>query len=104
MTALPSPRTKPLRSLSKGMEALVRSSLFVRAFMLAKPPNVNSTLVDSVPPARQASRYPSFIFLNASPMEFVPEAQAVVTSKFAPLKPVFIEIVPAAILLIIMGI
>ena len=36
-------------------------------------------------------------------MAWVEDAQAVVVQKFAPLKPVFMEIVPAAIFPIIMG-
>ena len=53
---LPSPRTKPFLSLSNGIDARVRSSLFVSAFIFEKPAYVNSTLVLSVPPAIAASR------------------------------------------------
>ena len=46
----------------------VDESDFERAFMLLKPPRVNFVITASLPPQIQASRYPSFIFLKASPI------------------------------------
>ena len=48
----PSPTTKPSRSLSKGRQAWVGSSLRVeRAFMAAKPPTPMGVMAASAPPA-----------------------------------------------------
>ena len=46
----PSPKTKPLRSLSKGMEARAGSSPVCRAFMEVKPPTARGVTTLSAPP------------------------------------------------------
>ena len=45
-----SPRTKPLRSLSKGMEARLGSGFWLRAFIEVKPPMARGVTAASVPP------------------------------------------------------
>ena len=57
----------------------------------------------SVPPATITSASPYWIARNASPIQWVPEAQAVTTFVHFPFSPSWIEIFPAAILEIISG-
>ena len=47
--------TKPLRSLSKGMEARLGSEAVVRALMEVKPPMAREVMVASAPPDTMAS-------------------------------------------------
>lgn len=47
--------TKPLRSASKGMEARLGSSVWVRAFMEVKPPMDMGVMEASVPPQSMTS-------------------------------------------------
>ena len=42
--------TKPLRSASKGIEARLGSSVWVRAFIEVKPPMASGVMAASVPP------------------------------------------------------
>ena len=53
--------------------------------MLANPAMANSATAASEPPVTAASRYPCLMARNASPMAWLPEAQAVTVQKFAPL-------------------
>ena len=50
----------------------------------------------SVPPVIIASASPRWMILNASPIEFVPVAQAVTVAPFGPLAPKSIETCPVA--------
>ena len=52
----PSPITKPLRSLSKGMDSRSQSVEKVSAPMLAKPPTAYSQMGASLPPTMHRSR------------------------------------------------
>ena len=85
----------PSRSASKGRLARCGSSFRVEsAFMALNPPTPVTQMHDSVPPAIMASASPRWIHLKASPMEWVPVAQAVTTLMFGPLAPKRMEIIP----------
>ncbi len=102
----PSPITKPSRSLSKGREAWVGSSLNLEviAFMLPKPATPVGVMAASEPPAIMASAWPRRNISKLSPSACAPVAQAVTTVEFGPFAPVKIEIWPAAMSAIIIGI
>ena len=55
----PSPITKPLLSLSNGIEALIGSSLNVNAVKEAKPETPRGVIAASVPPATITSTSPA---------------------------------------------
>ena len=95
--------TKPSRSLSNGRDAVSGSSLVERAVRAAKPAIPSGVIADSVPPATITSASPYWIERNASPIEFVPVAQAVTTLMDLPFKPYCIATLPTAMLLIIIG-
>ena len=95
--------TKPERSLSKGIDARSGSAAVVSAPMLLKPVKASGVMAASDPPVMQASRTPYLMFRKASPTAWEEVAQAVTGAKLAPLNPVLIEILPAAMLAIIIG-
>src|SRR6266542_1598123 len=100
----PSPQTKPSRSASKGREALVGSSLRVdMAFIWQKPAMVSGRMMASAPPAIITSASSRWMIFMASPMAWLPVAQAVTTDELGPLAPNRIEITPEAILMMIIG-
>ena len=99
----PSPMTKPLRRLSNGSEAALGSSTVVRALLLAKPAMAIGQRAASAPPVIMASARPSRIMRYASPMEWVPVAQAVTTGRFGPSAWKRMATLPDAILAIISG-
>ncbi len=100
----PSPGTKPSRSRSKGREARSGSALRVEsAFMALKPAMQEGEMTASVPPVIMASARPSWMILKESPTACAPAAQAVANDRFGPLAPKRIEIIPGAMLPIIMG-
>ena len=99
----PSPRTKPLLSLSNGIEHLSGSVDEVSAVSESNVDIPIGETAASHPPATMTSASPYWIVLNASPMLLVPDAHAVTTSILFPLRPNWIATLPAAILLIIIG-
>jgi hypothetical protein len=69
--------TNPSRSLSKGREAVVGSSLRVEsAFMLPKPAMARPVIAASAPPATIASASPSAIRRKLSPIACAEDAHA----------------------------
>ena len=88
---------------SKGMEARRGSSAVERAVRLVKPATPMGVMELSVPPATMTSASPCWMARMASPMEWVPVAQAVTTFRLLPFKPNWIDTFPAAMLLIING-
>ena len=58
---------------------------------------------DSVPPATITSASPYWMAWNASPIQWVPEAQAVTTFVHFPFRPRQMDMFPAAMLEIISG-
>ena len=80
------------------------SFLVLRAVSAWKPATPSGVMVDSVPPQTQASITPCLIFLKASPMAWVPEAQAETTQWEGPLRPNLMATLPAAILTMTLGI
>jgi hypothetical protein len=74
-----------------------------RAFMALNPPMPRSVTQASVPPAIMASASPRSIILEASPMEWLPVAQAVTAEEFGPFVPNLMEICPEARLMMSMG-
>ncbi len=96
---------KPSLSLSKGRLAFSGSSFLVdSAFIALNPPIPIEVMQDSVPPAIIASASPRWMTLNASPMAWLPVAQAVAGAEFGPFAPNFMDICPAARLIISIGI
>ena len=95
--------TKPSRSLSNGMEQRSGSSLPESAVSAAKPATPVGQMQLSVPPASITSASPAWMLRYASPMEWVPVAQAVTTFRLFPFKPYAIDTFPAAMLEIIRG-
>src|SRR5699024_9923626 len=87
----PSPITNPSRFLSNGRLAVLGSSLNDKAFIEENPAKAIFVNGDSVLQVIIASTSPRSIALNASPIEFVPEAQAVTEQEFMPLAPVCID-------------
>ena len=100
----PSPTTKPSRSLSKGRQAWVGSSLRVEsAFMAAKPPTESGVMAPSVPPAIMASASPRWMVRKASPMACAELVQAVAVASLGPLAPYLMLTWPAARLMMVAG-
>ena len=99
----PSPITKPARSLSNGMDARKGSEDVLNAVRLVNPATPKGQIHPSVPPARITSASPYWIARKASPMQWLPDAQAVTTLVHLPFAPMAMEIFPAAMLLIILG-
>lgn len=74
----PSPRTKPSRSLSHGLEALCGSPFLCdNARHAEKPPITQGSIGESVPPANITSTSPSFMWLAAAYRQEFPVEQAV---------------------------
>src|SRR6056297_2052433 len=94
----PSPSTNPSLSLSKGRDALSGSSLRLeRALMEEKPATPILQTGASVPPQTAISDCPYRIESYARPILCEPVAQAETAQKLAPLNPYLIEICPAGI-------
>ena len=72
--------------------------------MALNPPIPAIPITDSAPPVTIISALPNFKLSIAVTMALVLEAQALTTAKLGPRKPCFIEICPAAISKIILGI
>ena len=72
--------------------------------MALKPPTAKGQMVDSLPPVIAMSQSPRLTERKASPTAWVPAAQAVVTERLGPLAPYTIEICPALIFEMTMGI
>ncbi len=85
------------------MDARAGSSLSDRAFIAVNPPMAKGVMTASAPPHSAASAYPWRMRRNASPTAFAPPAQAVTTAEECPLKPVSMEIRPAAMFVITIG-
>jgi hypothetical protein len=81
-TAAPSPMTNPARSLSNGLEDRWGLSLKTVARLrdLANPPIARGWIQDSAPPAIMTSASPKAMKRDASPSEWAPVVQAVVTA------------------------
>ena len=79
------------------------SSLVQRAVRAEKPAMPMGVMAASVPPASITSASPYWMERMASPMEWVPVAQAVTTLMHLPFIPYWIATFPAAMLLIMMG-
>ena len=73
------------------------------AMQLVKPETAKGQTAASAPPARIASAYPCLMARKASPIVWLEVAQAVTTGRVGPWALQRIEMVPAAILPIIMG-
>ena len=83
----PSPITNPLRSLSNGIDALFLSVLLVKAVKFVNPATPRGVIALSVPPAIITSASPHCMERYASPIEWVPVAQAVTTLMHFPFAP-----------------
>ena len=81
-TAAPSPITNPSRAASKGRDACSGLSLnaVVRERERSNPVKANGWMQDSAPPASITSASPNAMKREASPMEWAPVVQAVVTA------------------------
>ena len=73
------------------------------AFIWQKPAMVSGMMMASEPPAIITSASPRWMIFVASPMAWLPVAQAVTTAEFGPLAPKRIEITPEAMLTISIG-
>lgn len=84
--AAPSPTTKPLRSVSNGLEAFSGASLksVARLRARANPAMANGWMQDSAPPATMTSASPQAINRAASPIECAPVVHAVVAAWLGP--------------------
>ena len=103
--AAPSPITNPSRSASKGRLARSGSSLRVlSAFMLAKPERPIGRIEASAPPQMKPSASPNLMMRQASPMLWLEVAQAVTMTMLGPVSPNSMEMMPLAMLEIIIGI
>ena len=102
-TPAPSPITNPFLFLSNGRDALSGSVLVESAVSAVNPPIPIGVILLSVPPQTITSASPHWIERYASPIEFVPVAQAVTTLMFFPFNPYAMDTFPAAILVIISG-
>ena len=83
-TPAPSPITKPLRSLSNGIDERSGSSVVESAVRALKPPIPILVIEASAPPAKTTSCKPNLISRKASPIASLAEAQAVVTDLHTP--------------------
>ena len=72
----PSDSTNPLRSASKGREAVSGSGFFVRAVICANAATVSGIVAASDPPAIARSTYPSRIRRIASPIAWLDDEHA----------------------------
>src|SRR5438034_8422221 len=103
-TPPPSPQTNPSRPASKGREAFVGASLRVDiAFIEQKPAIVSGMMMASAPPAIMTSASPRWMSRRASPIAWLPVAQAVMTAEFGPFAPKRIDTSPDAMFTIIIG-
>jgi len=94
----------PSRFLSKGREAFSGASLRVeRAVITFMPAIAIEVIAASAAPASITSAAPRRIISAASPMAFVPEAQAVARDMFGPRAPTRMAMLPAAPSEIIIG-
>src|SRR5574344_1819424 len=97
--------TNPSRPLSHGRDAAAGLSFRVlNAFIAENPASAIRLTAPSVPPQIIISASPYFTIRAASPIEWAPVAHAVTTEIFGPWKPHLIEMFPAAILIIPLGI
>ena len=96
-TPAPSPITKPLRSLSNGIDERSGSSVVESAVRALKPPIPILVIEASEPPAKTTSWNPNLISRKASPIASLAEAQAVVTDLHTPCAPILSAIFPAPI-------
>lgn len=89
ITPAPSPITNPLRLASHGLEASVGQWLksTVNDLDLSNPVKARGWMQDSAEPATITSASPNAMKREASPMEWAPVVQAVVTAWDGPLKP-----------------
>ena len=102
--ALPSAITKPSRLALKGRLAFWGSSLRVlRACMALNPPTPLGTMAASAPPLTIMSALPRRMRLNASASALDEEAQADEVMKLGPWNPYMMEIWPAQMSAIILG-
>ena len=78
MSAPPSPKTKPLRSLSNGRQAPAGSSLVVDSTIriCANPTIGTASILVSTPPQIAMSASPSTMLRHATAMASLPEAHA----------------------------
>ena len=95
--------TNPLRSLSNGREHRFGSVSDDSAVSAVNPAIPIGQMLPSVPPAIMTSASPYWMLRNASPIVLVPVAQAVTSLMLFPLKPNWIDTLPAAMLEIIIG-
>ena len=81
-TAAPSPMINPLRAASKGRDARWGALLKVvdSEWERSKPVNTSGWMQDSALPASMTSASPKAINREASPMEWAPVVQAVLTA------------------------
>src|SRR5262245_56871050 len=97
MIPAPSPITKPSRFLSNGLLAVFGSGFVERAVLAQKPATDILVIGASAPPDTITSASPRWITLKASPIEFVPVAQAVTVHELNPRAPSVMETWPVAI-------
>ena len=89
--------TKPLRSLSNGIEARVGSSVVERAVRAWKPAIAKGVIEASEPPTNITSWKPNLIERKASPIASFDEAQAVLMDLQTPFAPKRMATFPEAI-------
>ena len=88
--------TNPSRFLSNGRLAVFGSGFVDKAVFAQNPATAIFVIGASAPPVIITSASPRWITLNASPIEFVPVAQAVTVQEFTPFAPRNIDTCPAA--------
>jgi hypothetical protein len=100
----PSAMTKPSRPRSKGRLAVAGSSLRRdRLRITAKPATAMGSMQASDPPAMITSAPSSRMQRQASPMLWLPAAQAVLTQRLGPSQPWRSAMLPAAMLVRMRG-
>ena len=77
--------------------------MVLKAVNALNPAIPSGQIQASAPPAKITSFTPSLSILKASPIECVPDAQAVTTVLHTPFAPICIETLPAAIFAIAIG-
>ena len=73
------------------------------AFIAQNPAIVSGMMIASAPPAIMTSASPRWMSLRASPIAWLPVAQAVMTEEFGPFAPKRMDTSPDAMLTIIIG-
>ena len=81
-TAAPSPSTMPLRPMENGRE---KSGVSTRN--VSHPRILSGVIAASLPPAMTRSTSPQRISRHAMPMDWAPDAQALVTAKVGLVQP-----------------